>query len=79
MEDAINESIGVALLDNATDDGSDVLADVRLEAIVIREFLLLSHDINQLIWLSSREAANDATTTELTLASTGAIELLLPM
>jgi hypothetical protein len=79
MEDAINESIGVALLDNATDDGSDVLADVRLEAIVIREFLLLSPDINRLIWLSSREAANDATTTELTLASTGAIELLLPM
>jgi hypothetical protein len=79
MEDAINESIGVALLDNTTDDDSNVLADVRLEAIIIREFLLLSPEINQFIWLSSREAANDATTTELILASTGAIELLLPM
>ena len=79
MEDAKNESIGVVLLDDATGDGNDVLTDVLLEAVVISEFLLLSPDINQLIWLSSREAANDATTTELTLASTSAIELLLPM
>ena len=79
MEDAKNESIGVVLLDDATGDGNDVLTDVLLEAVVISEFLLLSPDISQLLWLSSREAANVATTTDLTLASTGVNELLLPM